>query len=103
MAGGLAVLAHPTTFDKSISRIAKTVKELKSIGLAGIEAYYPGHSNTILKKLTELAATYDLLVTGGSDFHGPVKQGIHIGGAPVIPPVPYHHLTKLKERLTKID
>ncbi len=102
-AGGLAVLAHPTTFERSIGKIAKTVKELKSLGLAGIEAYYPGHSNRILKKLIQLAATYDLLVTGGSDFHGPAKPGIHIGGAPVMPPVPYHHLAKLKERLTNID
>ncbi|MEN8142496.1 MAG: PHP domain-containing protein [Thermodesulfobacteriota bacterium] len=102
-AGGLAVLAHPTTFDKSINRVAKMVKELKDIGLAGIEAYYPGHSTKVLKKLLAVAEADDLLVTGGSDFHGPVKPGINIGGTPVMPPVPYCCLTKLKERLTNND
>ena len=43
-----------------------------------------------------------LVVTGGSDFHGPIKPGINHGGAPVMPPVPYKCLTKLKERLDQL-
>ena len=102
-AGGLAILAHPKTFGNSISKITKTVKDLKDVGLDGIEAYYPGHSSKILKKLIDIAEKFDLAVTGGSDFHGPVKPGVNLGGAPVMPPVPYSCLTKLKERLTSND
>lgn len=98
-AGGLAVLAHPTTFDKSLEKIAAISKHLQKYGLAGIEAIYPGHSKKVNKALFAIAENLNLLVTGGSDFHGTIKQGISIGGAPVMPPVPYELLEKLKTRL----
>lgn len=98
-AGGLAVLAHPTTLDKSRNRLTAHIKSLHEHGLDGIEAIYPGHSKKTCKWLNHLAAELDLIVTGGSDFHGTVKQGINIGGAPVMPPVPYELLKKVQERL----
>lgn len=98
-AGGLAVLAHPTTLDKSYKRLTTHIKYLHQYGLAGIEAIYPGHSKKTCKQLSSLAEELDLVVTGGSDFHGIIKQGINIGGAPVMPPVPYKLLKKIKERL----
>lgn len=98
-AGGLAVLAHPATFAASPEQIATLVRDLKARGLGGIEAYYPGHPTNLCKQLLDLAGKLDLAVTGGSDFHGSVKPGIHIGGAPVMPPVPYRFLENLRERL----
>ncbi|MFN2365618.1 MAG: PHP domain-containing protein, partial [Desulfurivibrionaceae bacterium] len=98
-AGGLAVLAHPATFDKSPGKVAENVEFLHDHGLDGIEGIYPGHTSKISKRLFALAEKHDLLITGGSDFHGTVKQGINIGGAPVMPPVPYELLEKLKARL----
>jgi hypothetical protein len=98
-AGGLAVLAHPTTLTKSFTRISEIIKYLHKHGLDGIEAIYPGHSKKTCKSLTSLAEELDLIITGGSDFHGTIKQGISIGGAPVMPPVPYSLLEKIKERL----
>ncbi len=98
-ARGLAVLAHPTTLDKSLKRITEDIKCLHKHGLDGIEAIYPGHSKKTCKTLFSLAEELDLVITGGSDFHGASKQGINIGGAPVMPPVPYNLLEKLKERL----
>lgn len=100
-AGGLAVLAHPTTFDKSPAIIEENIEFLHNHGLDGIEAIYPGHTTKICKRLFALAEKSGLLITGGSDFHGPVKQGINIGGAPVMPPVPYRLLEKIKARLVK--
>ncbi len=99
-AGGLAVLAHPTTLDKSINRITEVIKSLQKQGLDGIEAIYPGHSKKTCKTLFNLAEHLDLVITGGSDFHGPSSQGISIGGAPVMPPIPYSVLEKIKNRLT---
>lgn len=98
-AGGLAVLAHPTTLDKSRNRLSMYIKALHKQGLDGIEAIYPGHSKTTCKWLTSLAEELALIITGGSDFHGTVKQGINIGGAPVMPPVPYELLEKINDRL----
>jgi hypothetical protein len=100
-AGGLAVLAHPTTFDKSFNRVTAAIKYLQKHELDGIEAIYPGHTAKICQDLGKLADQLDLLVTGGSDFHGVMKQGISLGGAPVMPPVPYELLAKMKERLAR--
>jgi len=99
-AGGLAVLAHPTTFAKTLAGTEEVVRYLHKQGLDGVEAIYPGHTRKICKGLSELAEKLDLLITGGSDYHGPMKQRINIGGAPVMPPVPYRLLEKLKERLS---
>lgn len=64
--GGLPVLAHPL----STQGAEEWVTELKSMGLAGIEVYCNNYSTDDMRILLGLATKYDLLVTGGSDFHG---------------------------------
>ena len=98
-AGGIAVLAHPTTFDYSMKKLQEMVKEMADNGLGGIEAFYPGHSTKTSRKLVEMSEELNILVTGGSDFHGSIKPGIAIGGAPAMPPVPYILFEKLLTRL----
>ncbi|MBU0675920.1 MAG: PHP domain-containing protein [Proteobacteria bacterium] len=99
-AGGLPVLAHPGAVVNKASSIRKTIEQLTSHGLAGIEAIYPGHSTTLNRQLIEIAGEFHLLVTGGSDFHGNMKQ-IRLGGRPVMPQVPYTLFQKLKDRLAE--
>jgi predicted metal-dependent phosphoesterase TrpH len=65
-ASGLPVLAHPFT----VSEPEKMISDLKEHGLAGIEVYYGSYSNSEVTHLRSFAQKYDLLVTGGSDFHG---------------------------------
>jgi 3',5'-nucleoside bisphosphate phosphatase len=65
-AGGIPVLAHPLTFEDP----EPLVKELKSAGLMGIETYYGSYSFEQVNELLGLAVKYDLIPTGGSDFHG---------------------------------
>ncbi|NTV13777.1 MAG: PHP domain-containing protein [Desulfobulbaceae bacterium] len=98
-AGGLAVLAHPTTIDKNLKGVATLVKNLSGYGLGGLEVFYPGHSQKICHRLFELSERYQLIITGGSDFHGSSKPEIQLGGAPVMPPIPYRFLKELKARL----
>lgn len=64
--GGVPVLAHPLTFENPEALII----DLKSVGLAGIETYYSGYSPEQIKEILHLAKKYDLISTGGSDFHG---------------------------------
>lgn len=64
-AGGVPVLAHP---GRSIAD--STVEDLIDAGLAGIEAHYPTHSQETVKRWVAVARRHDLIVTGGSDFHG---------------------------------
>ena len=76
-AQGLPVLAHPLTFDDPE---AMTV-ELKAAGLVGIEAYYDGYTAEEINRLVGLADKHNLLVTGGSDYHGLDPTETAIGGA----------------------
>ena len=75
--GGVPVLAHPLG-------IMDVVPELIQVGLAGLEAYYPGYSEEEIRFLLAQAAKYRLLVTGGSDFHGgSVMPEIQLGSVNV--------------------
>lgn len=64
-AGGVAVLAHPAA-----SGVMEHIPTLASLGLQGVEVWYPTHSPEDVRALLRLARQYRLLVTGGSDFHG---------------------------------
>ncbi len=79
-AGGIAVLAHPFLLrDLDANRLGRLVADLKAAGLKGIEIYYPGHSRQQMKKGFALAERLDLLVTGGTDFHGDLNPKVKIG------------------------
>ena len=69
-AGGLAVLAHPGILTQQTCGLPLVVAELVERGLDGIEAYYPSHSPAMEKSLRSLARKYQLVLTGGSDYHG---------------------------------
>ena len=64
-AGGVAVLAHPGRMGAN-PLIAKLIKA----GLNGIEVHYPSHTPEMVAIYLKLAAKYQLVVTGGSDYHG---------------------------------
>jgi len=65
-ANGLPVLAHPLTMND----LEPAVIELKLAGLVGIEAYYNGYTAEEINTLVSLAKKYNLITTGGSDYHG---------------------------------
>lgn len=72
-AGGLAVLAHPGR-SKGVYAIPATADDIAAMaaaGLDGIEVFYPSHSAEQRAFYHELAQRYGLLITGGSDSHGP--------------------------------
>jgi hypothetical protein len=73
-AGGVAVLAHPYILHDDA-----LITELAGYGLQGIEVYYPEHSQSMVNFYLDLARKLNLLVTGGSDFHGSVKPDIKLG------------------------
>ncbi len=65
-AKGIPVLAHPLTSENYESLIS----ELKPAGLMGLEVYYGNYSPEQVQVLLNQAAKYDLVPTGGSDYHG---------------------------------
>ena len=70
--GGVAVWAHPWwTREVSKEKIKKLCKEFVGYGIQGIEtdSYFHKELKEINEECKELAKKYNLLETGGSDFH----------------------------------
>ena len=64
-ARGLPVLAHPA----DIGDLERLICELKEAGLVGIEVYYGAYTSDVIKRLQKLAIRYELIATGGTDYH----------------------------------
>ncbi len=71
LAGGAAVLAHPIAVRPRRERLtAADLRKLVDSGLDGIEIYHYRMDAEARNYFLRLAREFDLLVTGGSDFHG---------------------------------
>lgn len=80
-AGGVAVLAHPGLLEDQA-----LIETLLPAGLQGLEAHYPQHPPMLRQHYENLAARWGLLVTGGSDYHGPEhRYAVELGGV-LLPP-----------------
>ncbi len=99
--GGLAFFAHPVLCHMNHDRLRYFIRKLKEAGLSGIEAVYSMNEPGDERNLRKLAAEYDLLISGGSDFHGSNKPYIHLGTGRGNLCIPYEILEKLKKRLTE--
>jgi predicted metal-dependent phosphoesterase TrpH len=78
-AGGVAVLAHPTWAKVSGEGLNTLLTTLKGDGLGGIEVHYSTHTKRQTTEYLDLAKRLNMLVTGGSDFHGVTKPNIEVG------------------------
>ncbi len=77
--GATSILAHPGLMRMDRTQEKSFLKELKDMGLWGIEAYYSKHSKEQTAYYLALAKELDLVVSGGSDFHGSIKPDIFLG------------------------
>lgn len=73
-AGGVPVLAHPFASRRQRPVAEESMPALVEAGLVGIEADHRDHHEQEVALARRLAAKYDLVVTGSSDFHGDGKQ-----------------------------
>lgn len=71
-AGGVAVLAHPILLGQSDQELRHVLERLIGYGLEGIEALHSEQDKGRQRFYRSLATYYELLPTGGSDFHGPI-------------------------------
>lgn len=78
-AGGVPILAHPPLYHMGKDQLDNLVSSLKEAGLMGIEVLYSTYTNQDERDMRMLAAKYDLLPSGGSDFHGTNKPGLDLG------------------------
>lgn len=98
-AGGVAVLAHPYQLKLSSSQeLEELVEGLVALGLDGIEAVYSRHNEGERDAYSKIAARHNLLVTGGSDYHGSYKPDINLVSGKGDLRVPYLLLEGIKAR-----
>lgn len=78
-AGGIPILAHPMLYKLGKDQLESLIKRLKSAGLMGMETIYSTYSLVERRKMKALARKYQLLESGGSDFHGENKPKLDLG------------------------
>lgn len=79
-AGGITVIAHlGVYFSLGKTTRKKLLIRLKELGLQGVEVFYPSHSPAVTHELKSLAESMDLVMTGGTDFHGDIRPGLELG------------------------
>ena len=77
---GIPILAHPKSLELSEKEFLILLKEMINSGLKGIEVYHSSHTEEEIKYYLEIANKYDLLISGGSDYHGKtIKPDIELG------------------------
>ncbi|MBW1740135.1 MAG: PHP domain-containing protein [Deltaproteobacteria bacterium] len=97
-AGGVPVLAHPFTLnEKTEGGLDRILADLKQDGLKGVEVYYPDHGPDLTAQYQRLAHRHELLMTGGTDFHGTAKPGVYIGIGKGELRIPYRLVEALKQ------
>ncbi len=100
--GGIVVLAHPPYVTRDRRKLETLVAGLVDLGLDGIEAYNNGSGLEDTDWLIKLARSQDLIVTGGSDFHGDSGSMIEVGRGVRGIRVPYSCVEEIKAALRKL-
>lgn len=100
--GGIPILAHPMQYHLGEDGIRTLLSILKEAGLMGAEAIYSTHSATEEALIRRLCEEMDLLISGGSDFHGSNKPDIDLGCGRGNLVIPYTILQQLRDRRISI-
>lgn len=80
--GGVAILAHPARYNLSRTKLRGLFKELKLLGVDGIEVVSGSHSQDENKTMAQHALDFDFPASQGSDYHGPEKPWVQLGRLP---------------------
>jgi predicted metal-dependent phosphoesterase TrpH len=88
-AGGLTSLAHPGKM-----RLDGIIPALADAGLVAIEVHHPDHGPTDVDRYRTIAQDHGLLITGGSDYHGPGSGRTEALGRVTLPAGDYARLVE---------
>lgn len=97
-----AVIAHPFAYGFNSFELEEMIADFACWGAAAMECYYPTHSVEDTIYALNLCKTYNLLPSGGSDFHGENKPGLELGsgyGDLYVPQSVLENLKKFQEDL----
>lgn len=78
--GATVVLAHPClSLNADKASWNALLGRLRALGLSGIEGYHSSHTQEQVRLCADIAKENNLVLTGGSDYHGLVKPNIQLG------------------------
>jgi len=75
--GGVSVLAHPGSYE--INDFTKAIRPMLDFGINGIECFHPNNNPKCTEDCIDIATKNNLLITGGSDFHGENVNSYRMG------------------------
>ena len=94
-AQGISVLAHPTKYKMTFTKLRSAIADFAAVGGDGIEISYPGITPEHQRHLVRIAESNQLLISAGSDFHSPSQGWADLGKFPKLPSYEHHVLEKL--------
>jgi predicted metal-dependent phosphoesterase TrpH len=98
-AGGIPVIAHPGQMGITSRALRRLVKRLKPHGLGGLEVWHSTHKEYQYASFLRVCEDFDLVATGGSDFHGKRTPDISLGTGFGNLEIPDSVLEQMKDRL----
>jgi 3',5'-nucleoside bisphosphate phosphatase len=97
--GALTSIAHPMTLGLEPAELDRLLDDFARSGVDGMECYYSSYDAVLQGDLVAMARRHGLVPTGGSDFHGTFKPGLHVGSGRGELLVPDEVLDELRARL----
>jgi len=96
-AGGISIVAHPVSLNyKNIGEFETILKGFIDSGVEGIEVYSSMHKTSEINDFLLLAKKYNLIISGGSDYHGDKDE--KIGYYLPSKPIPYEIYERISRR-----
>lgn len=96
--GAFVSLAHPRLITDNVQEVEKLICDLMKHGLRGLEVNYYSFSEKDKETYRKLAEKYNLIITGGSDFHGGNRVEVALGDTGLT----YEEYENMKKSLKKI-
>ena len=100
-AGGVPVIAHLYQYRMTDDQRREMIRDAADAGLLGLEGMYSTYDKDQQETVFRFAKEFGLICTGGSDYHGTGKPGIHLGTGMGDLKVPYALLEGLREAAKK--
>jgi predicted metal-dependent phosphoesterase TrpH len=93
-AGGISILAHPTKYNLTMSKLRRIIEVFKLYGGQAVEIGYPGINKEQQSIIKYEVLKHDLLVSAGSDFHTLENKWTELGRYPDLPAEVPHVLSR---------
>jgi predicted metal-dependent phosphoesterase TrpH len=84
-AGGVAILAHPTKYRFTMTKLRAMLDDFTAAGGRGIEVVCGHQEANLTRRLADVANEFELFASSGSDFHHPASKWSRPGGFSRLP------------------